>query len=96
VPQRYCDDLRSGVTHTETTKPPNPQVGDHAGAKRGEAPRQPAYLIITTKIATESAKRNANTGLSSTPAAIIDHCPETCAPYAPAVWISGATLGGDD
>ena len=41
---RYCDDLGSGVTHTGTAKPPNPQVGDRAGAKRGEAPRQPGLL----------------------------------------------------
>ena len=37
-------DLRSGVTHTGTTKPLNPQVGDRAGAKRGEVPRQPGLL----------------------------------------------------
>jgi hypothetical protein len=30
-----------GVTHTGTAEPPNPQVGERAGAKRGEAPRQP-------------------------------------------------------
>jgi hypothetical protein len=67
VPQRYCDDLRSGITHTGTAKPPNPQVGGRAGAQRGEAPRQPCLLDHDTKIATESAKRNANTGLRSPP-----------------------------
>src|SRR5215467_6340269 len=36
-------------------------------------PANPASWITATKTATESAKRNANTGLSSTPAVIIGH-----------------------
>ena len=60
----------------------------------------PASLITATKTPTESAKRNANTGLTSTPALTIGHFAQPgnlpMAPYAPAVSISGATLDGDD
>jgi len=57
-------------------------------------PANPASLITTTKIATESAKRNANT------AEIIGHFAQPgnlpMASCGPAVWISEATLGRDN
>jgi hypothetical protein len=57
-----------------TAKPPDQPAGHGTDADNSKRCRQPGLLNRTSKTATASDNSIASAGLSSTPAAIIDHC----------------------